>query len=739
MMRLLLPVLLFAFSLSATTFPVSTAPLADPPETRSVPQLVAGAHGYLAAWIDERSGGRMLLAARIDGGGTVLDPTGIAIAPVPGDVAAVWNGEQYLLFFARGADLVMRSVAEDGTLGAIRPVVPNALADPAEPLDAATNGQRIVIAYAGDWLNWQVKARMHAAVLAMDGTLVDDLLLDDTRTDQLRPSVALNDVAFAVGWNRMIFNADQALVAYGLRGVRLDARGVRLDAQPRDLGQGHRHAFLEPNGSSFLADRKYEATFVSGDLGTIGTAVERPPGNFFTLRGAAATIDEDHAPVSGAEIPRWVHVVPFDAAGRPGSGKRLLRATDDGYHAVAGAAAVQRGEHVLAAWVTYRGNGSGMRIFTTIASAFTLETMIPPQLLTRSAAAQRNPAIAAGHAEAVVAWTQPDGIYAGRVTADGRPLDGPGVRLTSVQTSHPPAVAYHDGRYAVAYGQFVSEQLSEVVVHFFSPSAGLLAETIRIPVTRWDGAVALGSGGGALVLLYTSDNDLLATRLHAAGTFDPPVPVIENALVEDPLIVWNGTQFLAAWTDVHLDWDIVYYRAVSGRRMSADLQFADAEPLTLASLGLTWQPHEPSLASNGSEWFLTWTGEVQQQPVVRIQRIAADGSVADVRGGALASGFGSEIVWNGRRLAVAWKDTAAGNPLLIAPLTPDALGIDRDGQRTLDPNTMIYDGSRQVSLTRWGSGWAAVYPSIAGAAEGHVPRVYATLEARVKGKVRAIR
>lgn len=727
-MRSLAAALLFTVSAFAATFPVSTVTLDEPPETRSVPELAAGTNGYLATWTDARSGSTVLLAARVAADGSVLDPAGFVIAPVPSSAQVIWNGTSYLVFFPYGADLAMRPVAEDGSVGAIRTVVPNAVVDLQEPIEAATNGQRIVIAYAGDHPSWDVRARVHAAVLAMDGTLLNDVLLDETRADRLQPAVAANDSGFAVAWNRSVFTPAQELDGFALHAVRLDQRGARIDAQVRKIGETGAETSLRRNGNTFIAERPWESWFVSADLTRVGAPENRPPGRFFTLRGAAAVVDEEYAELSGAEIPRFLGVATYDAQGRPAAARRVLQGTEDGRQVIGGAAAVQRGDDLLIAWLTYAyEDNAPVRMLTRLASAETLTPKGERRELTRSAAPQRAPAIAPGETEAVVAWQQLDGVYAARVTSDGRHLDGPGIRLSDGLATHPPAAAYHDGRYAVAFGQAIDDDRWEVVVRFVSPAGGLLPETVRIPVSRWMGHVALASGGGSLVLVWTDEDEpLRATRIHAGGTYDPPVAVAAAWVgAAEPLLSFNGTHFLIAWTDIVLDWDILYRVGISGRRMTPGLHFADSEPRTLVSFGTVRSDDEPSLASNGSDWFVTWThmldgGDRQ----VRLARIAADGT-ADA-GSALVRGFGAEIAWTGTQLVLAWKDDA----LYVAPLT--------GGTRVLDANPLVYE-ERQVSLTRWGSSWAAAYPVVLGGGAGHVPRVLVTVDGRVGRKVRAVR
>ena len=734
MIRSLVLSLLFAFSASAGTFPVSTAPLSEPPASRSVPELTAGRDGYLATWIDGRSGELALLAARIAANGEVLDPTGIVLAPTSLSAPVVWTGERYLVFFAQGPNLVMRAISEDGTVGATQMVVPNALLDEMSSIDAATNGQRIVIAYAGDKLAWNIRARPHAAVLSMDGALLENYLLDETRADRLLPSVAVNDSGFFVAWNRMVLISPQLMDGFALQALRLDGRGVRLDAGPRTVGRMAAEATLRANGNAFVATSEYEGWPVSADLTQYGTPGPRPRGRFFTLNGAAAVIDQDYAPVSGWEIPLYVGVVAYDAQGRFGDPRRVLQATADGRTDVGGASAAQRGDDLLVAWLTnHSASSSPYRLFTAVASADTLAVKTEPRLLTYSAAAQRAPSVATGEHEALVAWSQDDGVYTGRITPDGRQLDGAGIKLNTNWVVHPPSAVRHDGRYAIAFAENVDDDHNNVVVRFVSPEGVLSADSVRFPTGRWEGKVTLASGGGSLVAIW-GDGGLYATRIHGT-TFDPPVEVVPNwAGAADPVVSFNGTHFLIAWVDTYLDWDVLYQMGISGRRMTPDLQFADAAPRELASFGYSRGHAEPALASNGSEWFLAWTHltPTDDRKQVRIARIAADGTTDNRLGNAVARGFGAELAWTGSKLMMTWKDDAPGNPLIVAAVE------DVASPRTLDPSALIYEAS-QASITRWRNNWVAAYPLVGGVDVGHVPRVLVTFEGRMKPKLRAIR
>jgi hypothetical protein len=75
-------------------------PISAAAEEQELSSVASNGTTFLATWEDERSGELEVYASRIDGDGTVLDPQGIRISPVPNaqwDPSVASNGDQYLV------------------------------------------------------------------------------------------------------------------------------------------------------------------------------------------------------------------------------------------------------------------------------------------------------------------------------------------------------------------------------------------------------------------------------------------------------------------------------------------------------------------------------------------------------------------------------------------------------------------------------------------------------------------
>src|SRR5688572_17292225 len=103
-------------SLAAVEVPVSDITFETAPTSKRLPALAAGDGGYLAVWLDERSGSRNLLATRIAATGEPLDPLGIPLGRAEfGQPQVLWNGESYLIFWnAPGSALMVTRVTREG-------------------------------------------------------------------------------------------------------------------------------------------------------------------------------------------------------------------------------------------------------------------------------------------------------------------------------------------------------------------------------------------------------------------------------------------------------------------------------------------------------------------------------------------------------------------------------------------------------------------------------------------------
>jgi len=667
----------------ATEIPVvSDVVLHDAPGTRRAVALASDGDGYLAVWSDFRAVRPALIATRIRSTGEVLDPTGILLAPYDAQAAVVWNGERYLVFFAGDGALRLASIDPHGAVQG-----PRTLIEHVTEAAVATNGSRILVSYAGD-AEALAQPRARVAALAMDGSLLLDMVVDLRRYGFVAPSVAVQPNGnFVAGWNLRTGSV------WALNALRFDADGTRAEFVPSVLGDDFHPAALHANGDALVAASSFRCWAVSSDLRNVSAQARCPRGHVFSLHGRAALAFVDEPLGTRATLDMSLSV--FDEQGHAVGQKQLFKATDVQDATVWTIAALQKGDDVLIAWTIDVPPGYEARLFARIISADSLEPKGEKVLLTKSADGQLDPAIAAGETEMLIAWEELRGIYASRITYEGRRLDGRGI-LLSTNHAHGPRVVFHDGRYAVAFVQAAGTEYQEVVVRFISPRDGLLPE---IATTRSGDIehIALASGGGTLLAVWADRRVLSATRVHPGGTTDPEVALVrkDDSYPTAPVAAWNGSHFLVAWVENTSG----NRKKISGRRMTRDLGL-EGDVLALADTE-GGQDEEPALASNDSDWFLAWS----QGNQVRLARIAADGTRLSDQ--PALHGRAPQLTFAGRQLVLAVKDF--GNVTIQA------------GDSYTSLPSLPYDG---FSVTSHTGRWYAAYTRLGGTETGHVERVY---------------
>lgn len=189
------------------------------------PDVAALGSAALVVW---ENGG--IKGKRIDGGGTVLDATPIAIGAGV-QPAVVSNGTGYLTAFAAGGGIQAVRVGGDGSVVDATPFVVSATSATEWAPAAASDGDGYFIV----WSAGQDDAR--GARVSADGTVLDPLGIDlgpiDLTNGFSEPAAAWNGSEYQVAWRRRIAGADQL---YGNR-VRsdstvLDGASIELSAEP---------------------------------------------------------------------------------------------------------------------------------------------------------------------------------------------------------------------------------------------------------------------------------------------------------------------------------------------------------------------------------------------------------------------------------------------------------------------------------------------------------------------------
>jgi hypothetical protein len=120
-----------------------------------MPAVTAEGDRWVVAWTDRRHGGRDVFAARVSPGGSVLDPSGIAVATGEADqrwpVPASAKGRTMIAWATSdgGSQVQARMLKRDGSLSSRSVLAP--LRTIAEPPFDATGGARFGIVYEDGW------------------------------------------------------------------------------------------------------------------------------------------------------------------------------------------------------------------------------------------------------------------------------------------------------------------------------------------------------------------------------------------------------------------------------------------------------------------------------------------------------------------------------------------------------------------------------------------------------------
>jgi len=147
-----------------------------------------------------------------------------------------------------------------------------------------------------------------------------------------------------------------------------------------------------------------------------------------------------------------------------------------------------------------------------------------------------------------------------------------------------------------------------------------------------DDRTAFPAGGGDA----GSGRDIYAVRLDSSGAPLDPVPFVVNqgpGDQDDPLVCWNGTDWLVLWTgsEPYLQYSTPLVEAA---RVSPDGEVLDPDPILIWDGGTTYGPssdHVLGVTSNGTDWAVVMVDEYVSGLATRLRlaglRVTPDGSV----------------------------------------------------------------------------------------------------------------
>ena len=259
------------------------------------------------------------------------------------------------------------------------------------------------------------------------------------------------------------------------------------------------------------------------------------------------------------------------------------------------------------------------------------------------AGAGSNPSVAYDGTRWLAVWNEA-GVRGAFVDASGKPT-APSFPIASTGT---PSVAWNGSQYLVVTN--TSGTCNAVRVD----TTGKIVDPAPIAIATGAGAAsAIVSDGSNWIFAYSSSGGVSVARVSPTGALLGTTAIPAGAFGANSLsLSWNGSNFLVGWSQSITSSSSIVYAA----RVSAAGALVDATPFAISGGGD--RNVNPCLASNGTDWLVTWMGFDSGH--IDAARVTAGGTVLD--GAPLAVTHAPGRHWNptcgytSSRYLLAWSD-----------------------------------------------------------------------------------
>jgi hypothetical protein len=678
---------------------------------QSQPFIAPGGPGALVVWRDDSNPSfavseRPVTFSRLDANGNLLDPLPIPITPPAADdfypwlPLAVWNGDRALVFWANsvagGLELQGSRLTSDGAV-----LDPGTLAHPGGIDIALGAGMRTPVAavpFGSDFLVfWQENSEPRMGRVGRDGSVAT---LGGSAIALPADGVARTLVgAVAVTGGALVMVSENSLTKV----MKVDATGAALSALSDAAGPASTFASgIASSGSDALvcwaqATATGQPVTVCGRrLGADAVWIDAAP---FEVRAAGAAIGQVGAVWNGSGyVCTWT-----DAGTRVRAALRAIPASGAPVAAAVGPMALATApvQSVQVVWTGSRYLAAMARsVYASVGEASLKDRA--DGVLARALGADLQPI----GTDAIVVTTQPNQQLNFR--AVGTPATAYVVWQDDRQRGN---VDMYDSQDSDAYGARVTVD------------EGVLGQAAALLLTGADREYNPGVGwdGTQFTVAYISTNSTrqgarYLQRVSALGALAGSRigPLKETYAGNEPLVVWNGQNFLVASLDTS-GYAVVLYRV-----SAAGVQL-DTQPVSVSASAKLSNLQAVAIGSafvlifqaTPLDAFGTPTGEDNVQGLA----LNADGTLLTAAPTAIANSAGAQdvpaVATDGTSALVVWRDRGTAGPDIasarisatLARLdAADAVIAQATAPDTLGAPALAWTGTQYVAVWTRGSG-----------------------------------
>jgi len=609
------------------------------------PDLVSNGTDYLVVWNDWRSARSWdIYASRVQADGTVLDPAGILICAAVNNQsspAVASDGNDYLVVWED-----LRNTSSWDIYASRVAAADGAVLDPGGILvtGVAHNQVHPRVTFGGTeyfvvWQDPRVGSSndIYGSRMAVDGTVLDPagIAISTGSNEERDPVPAYNGTDYLVAWHdgRNGTDFDIFCSRVATDGTVLDPAGLAISVTPGGDG----NVSVASNGSDFLVTWHDTRNGVNNDIYGSRVAAD---GTVLDVNGfpisASATFEEQHSSVASL------------------------------------------GADYFVAWHENR-NGSIWDIYGSRVAAD--GSVLDPAGIPISIGGQDEsmPFLTSNGSEYLIAWHENRNgsydIFGSRVAADGSVLDGAGIPIsTSLSHEFHPSIAsdgngylvvWHDLRGGTDWDTYGTRLDSDGAT--LDVGGIVIADAASITHQFYPDV----NFNGTDYLVAWSDGrngpwDIYGSRVATDGSvldgvaIGIPISIAPNNQSQS-IVASDGTDFLVVWHDDRSGTSNDIY----GCRVANDGTVLDAAgiPISTAPNNQSW----PDVASNGTDYLVTWVDGRGYSWDIYANRVASDGTVLDGSGMPISMANNTQdypsVASNGSDYLIVWHD-ARSNMLL---------------------------------------------------------------------------